>query len=72
MRLLKRVWIKTHRLGGRLMVGGGMLVLIESLLVPSSLCLIAALVTMVLCAIIPAVYSYFSYGTEKGISSKAP
>ena len=54
------------------MVGGGMLVLIESLLVPSSLCLIAALVTLVLCAIIPAVYSYFSYGTEKGISSKAP
>ena len=38
----RTVWIKTHRLGGRLLVGGGILILIESRLVPSSLCLIAA------------------------------
>jgi uncharacterized membrane protein len=68
----RTVWIKTHRLGGCLMVGGGVVILIGSLLVPSSLCLIAALVTLVFCSIIPAVYSYFSYRTEKESASKVP
>jgi hypothetical protein len=54
------------------MVGGGVVILIGSLLVPSSLCLIAALVTLVFCSIIPAVYSYFSYRTEKESASKVP
>jgi uncharacterized membrane protein len=68
----RTVWIKTHRLGARLMVGGGVLILLGSLLVPSSLCLAATLVTLLFCGIVPAVYSYFGYRTEKENATKAP
>ncbi len=37
----RTVWIKTHRLGGRLMVGCGLGIFVESLFLPARLCLLA-------------------------------
>jgi uncharacterized membrane protein len=65
----RTVWIKTHRLGGRLMVGSGICLFAESLLLPIWLCFLAGVVPMIiLVGIVPAAYSYFSYRAEKKIS----
>jgi uncharacterized membrane protein len=65
----RTVWMKTHRLGGRLMVGSGICLFAESLLLPIRLCFLAGVVPMIiLVGIVPAPYSYFSYRAEKKIS----
>jgi uncharacterized membrane protein len=62
----RTVWMKTHRLGGRLMVGCGLGMFVESLFLPAWLCLLAGGVPMIiLVGIVPVVYSYFSYRAEK-------
>jgi uncharacterized membrane protein len=65
----RAVWMKTHRLGGRLMVGCGLGMIVESLFLPAWLCLLAGGVPMIiLVGIVPVVYSYFSYRAEKKLS----
>lgn len=62
----RTVWIKTHRLGGRLMVGSGVCLFAESLLLPTKLCFFAGVLPMIiLVGIVPLIYSYFSYRAEK-------
>lgn len=62
----RTVWLKTHRLGGRLMVFCGVGVLLESWLLPVPVLLVAAVIpVIVLVGIVPAVYSYFSYRAER-------
>ena len=63
------VWTRTHRLGGRLMVGSGICLFAESLLLPTKLCFLAGVLPMIiLIGIVPAAYSYFSYRAEKKAS----
>lgn len=66
---LRVVWMKTHRLGGRLMVASGACLFAESLFLPTRLCFLVGLLPLViLVGIVPAVYSYFSYQAEKKFS----
>jgi uncharacterized membrane protein len=68
----RTVWMKTHRLGGRLMVGCGVGMFVESLFLPAWLCLLAGGVPMlILVGIVPAAYSYFSCRAEKKNSEMA-
>jgi uncharacterized membrane protein len=68
----RTVWFKTHRLGGRLMVAGGICVLFASFLLPGQQYLLIGTVPFVLLmAIIPAVYSYFCYRSEKNSENHA-
>jgi len=52
------VWLHTHRLGGKLFVAGGFLLIIESLLVLPS---VFPIVTILMVAGVPIVYSYVIY-----------
>ncbi len=62
----RTVWTRTHRLGGRVMIGGGILMLLVALLLPSTQSFLWGIVPIVLIiAIVPAVYSYFCYRAEK-------
>jgi uncharacterized membrane protein len=68
----RAVWMKTHRLGGRLMVGCGFGMFVESLFLPAWLCLLAGGVPMlILVGIVPAAYSYFAFRNEKKNSGMA-
>ena len=65
----RTVWIKTHRLGGRLMVGSGLLLFVASLFLPPKLCFLLGVVPMIiLVVIVPLTYSYFSFRAEKNAS----
>jgi uncharacterized membrane protein len=65
----RSVWIKTHRLGGWLMVGCGLGLFVESLFFSAKLCFLAGVLPLIiLVGIVPAAYSYFCYRAEK----KAP
>jgi uncharacterized membrane protein len=65
------VWLKTHRLGGRLMVLSGAGVLLESWLLPVRFLILAGAVPVVLLAgIVPAAYSYFCYRAELRAAGK--
>ena len=58
------VWRSTHRLGGRMFVGGGVLMLLSLALTPELR--VAALITaVVLSAIVPAVWSYMAWRREQ-------
>jgi uncharacterized membrane protein len=62
----EEVWIKTHRLGGKLMVAGGAAMIAAALLpLPSGLLATVAMAVIVVAALIPAVYSYFLWRQEK-------
>lgn len=62
----RSVWIKTHRLGGRLMVASGILLFVESLFLPTLFCFFLGIVPLIiLVGIVPAAYSYFSFQAEK-------
>lgn len=58
------VWKKTHRLAGKLWVGGGLLIIVSSLLLTQSHNFIAFFVITGLITIIPLVYSYIWYKRE--------
>jgi uncharacterized membrane protein len=69
----EEVWIKTHRLGGKLMVLGGLLIVLASFLpLPSGL--LAGLVGAVLAVMVgvPIVYSYLVWRREKGRGGAQP
>ncbi|MBW8865467.1 MAG: SdpI family protein [Verrucomicrobia bacterium] len=61
----RTVWLKTHRLGGYLMVGCGFILLVESFFLTARTYFLAGLLpVMVLITIIPAAYSYCIYRAE--------
>ncbi|HEY0311026.1 MAG TPA: SdpI family protein [Allosphingosinicella sp.] len=62
----EEVWIRTHRLGGKLMVAGGLLMILAALLpIPSGLLagVCGACVAVMVC--VPVVYSYVLWRREK-------
>lgn len=62
----EEVWIRTHRLGGKLMVAGGLLMIVAALLpIPSGLlgAISGASVAVMVC--VPIVYSYLLWRREK-------
>ncbi|GAB4017505.1 SdpI family protein [Spirosoma migulaei] len=59
------VWRKTHRLGGRLMVAGGLLSAVLALVVPMSYKVGCVLGVTMLTVLIPVVYSYIYSQQEK-------
>lgn len=64
----EEVWIKTHRLAGKLMVGGGLLMFLAAALpIPSGL--LASVVAAVIAAAvaIPLLYSYLLWRRERGV-----
>lgn len=63
----EEVWIKTHRLCGKLMVAGGLAMLLASLLgLPSGLLATVAVAVIVAAAGVPIVYSYVLWRRERG------
>lgn len=62
----EEVWIRTHRLGGKLMVAGGVVLFIAALLpLPSGLLGMMLVGVIAVAAGIPIVYSYFDWRREK-------
>ena len=59
------VWRKTHRMGGRLMVAGGILAAILALVVPAPYTVVSVLGVVLLSALIPVLYSYRYFRQEK-------
>jgi uncharacterized membrane protein len=61
------VWIKTHRLGGKLMVAGGIAIFLVALLpLPRGLSAAVALLALTASIAIPIVYSFFIRPTGAG------
>lgn len=61
----EEVWIRTHRLAGKLMVGGGLLlVLLALLLVPPGLMAATGVAVVAFAAGVPAIYSYVLWRRE--------
>jgi len=59
------VWIKTHRLCGKLMVGGGLLMLVTALLpVPSGLLATVGAAVILIAAGVPILYSFVAWRRE--------
>jgi uncharacterized membrane protein len=67
----EEVWIKTHRLGGKLMVLGGLLMVLSAFL-PLPSALTAALFGLIvgIVAVVPIVYSYLLWRREKAQASE--
>jgi uncharacterized membrane protein len=62
------IWIKTHRLGGRLMMAGGVCILIFGLLLPMKLFVICVLLpAIVVMSIVPIVYSYIIWNRSRSV-----
>ncbi len=59
------VWRKTHQLGGRLMVAGGLLSAVLALIVPMPYTVAVVAGIIILSALIPTVYSYIYFRQEK-------
>ncbi len=59
------VWRKTHRMGGRLMVAGGLLTLLLALVVPMPYMVLSSIGVIALAVLIPVVYSYIYFRQEK-------
>ncbi|MFD2935232.1 SdpI family protein [Spirosoma flavum] len=59
------VWRKTHRMGGRLMVVGGLLSAILALVVPMPYTIGVVVSLLLAVAIIPVIYSYVYFRQEK-------
>ena len=66
----EEVWVKTHRLGGRLMVAGGILMIVAALLpLPSGLLATILVATVILAAGVPVIYSFLLWRRERVQSS---
>ncbi len=62
----EEVWIKTHRLCGKLMVLGGLAMIVAALLpLPSGLLATVSIAVIAIAAGIPTVYSFFAWRREK-------
>jgi uncharacterized membrane protein len=63
----EEVWIKTHRLGGKLMVAGGLLIFVSAFVpLPSGLRAGLFAVGIAVMVGVPVVYSYWLWRREKG------
>ncbi|MDT9600339.1 SdpI family protein [Sphingosinicella rhizophila] len=61
----EEVWIKTHRLGGKLMVGGGFAMIGAAIASASKPALAVLVITVIiLIALVPTVYSYVQWRRE--------
>ena len=60
-----RVWTRTHRLGGRLMVAGGMLGALLAVLVPAPYTVGAVVAVFLIVTLVPIIYSYVYFRQEK-------
>jgi uncharacterized membrane protein len=58
-----RVWERTHRLGGYLFVGAGLMMMLVAVL-PSAIAIPVLIVVIVVAAATPLVYSYFAWKQE--------
>ncbi len=61
------VWLRTNRLGGRLMVAGGLLLIVTSFIPAFAVPMLTAVVVAI--AVIPATYSYVLYKRIEGFGS---
>jgi uncharacterized membrane protein len=62
----EEVWIRTHRLGGKLMVGGGLLLIVAAFMpLPSGLLAALCGATVATIVAVPCVYSYVAWRREK-------
>jgi uncharacterized membrane protein len=62
----EEVWMRTHRLGGKLMVGGGLAMIVAALLpIPSALLSSIVLAVIAISAGVPIVYSFLLWRREK-------
>ena len=60
------IWIKTHRLGGRLMMAGGVCILIFGLLLPMKLFILCVVLpAAAVMSIVPIVYSYIVWNRSR-------
>lgn len=59
------VWRKTHRLGGRLMVAGGLLSVILAFVLPNSYVVSSVLSVIIISVFVPVFYSYIYFRKEK-------
>ena len=55
----EEVWKKTHRLGGKLFVISGLIIIVSSLLFKGNIQFIILLILIVIAGIIPTIASYF-------------
>lgn len=63
----EEVWIKTHRLAGKLMVAGGLLLIVAAFLpLPSGLVMTLIVGVLAAATIVPAAYSFFLWRAEPG------
>jgi uncharacterized membrane protein len=65
-----RVWEKTHRIGGRVFVAGGILILLSAL-GPPRLSSIVLVTVIVLCTATVLIYSYAEWKREQSPASPA-
>ena len=69
----EEVWIRTHRLGGKLMVAGGLLLFAAALLpLPSGLLGTLLIAVISVAAAVPVVFSYFAWRREKAEAQPSP
>lgn len=62
----EEVWIKTHRLGGKLMVAAGLVTIVAALLpIPPDLLMTIMIAAITIAALVPAAYSYLLWRKEK-------
>jgi len=67
----EQTWKKTHRLGGRLWMAGGVLIAILSFFISNnSVLAITFGVILAVLVIIPVVYSYFEFQKQKNMSNQ--
>jgi uncharacterized membrane protein len=68
----EEVWIKTHRLGGKVMVLGGLLMMVAALLPVPSGVLVGLCVTIISALVgVPVIYSYVAWRGERGRHGRA-
>lgn len=66
----EEVWIKTHRLGGKLMVVAGLVMIVAALLpLPSGLLTTIMILAIAVAAVVPIVYSFLLWRREGGAQS---
>jgi uncharacterized membrane protein len=62
----EEVWIRTHRLGAKLIVGGGLVILVAALLpIPSALLAAISGGALAVMVVVPVVYSYLIWRRER-------
>jgi uncharacterized membrane protein len=67
----EEVWKKTHRIGGRLWMAGGMLMAVLAFIIPNNLVLAITLgVLLTILVVVPIVFSYTAFQKEKAIGTK--